>query len=206
MRIALVSGGKDSYYAVYKYGSIDIALILFYEFPRPSPHLINLGKSVESMLLAGIPVVVARARRGREPADTIEILRLLNATTIIAGDVYIEDHLKYMENISREVGARLVEPLWGLEPAELLRKEIEDGIEPLIIGSDERVVEWIGRVLDRDNIDLFIESARTRDFDPLGERGEYHTIVVNGPMHRSRLEYKIAGVERFNGYSVLRLI
>ncbi|MEM1813493.1 MAG: hypothetical protein QXT01_05830 [Sulfolobales archaeon] len=38
MRIAFMSGGKDSYYAVYKFGYVDLGIMLIYDFPRPNPH------------------------------------------------------------------------------------------------------------------------------------------------------------------------
>ena len=53
MRVLFSSGGKDSFYALMKVSRADLALILSYEFPRPSPHLVNMGKSVETHLKAG---------------------------------------------------------------------------------------------------------------------------------------------------------
>lgn len=206
MRVAFVSGGKDSYYAVYRIGSIDIGLMLSYEFPRPSPHLVNIGKSVETMLLCDIPVVVARVRRGREPEDTVGVLRRLGADVVVAGDVYIEGHLRYMERIAGEVGATLVEPLWGLDPVELLYMELRDGVEPLVIGADERVAGWVGKVISVENVDSFVELARAGGVDPLGERGEYHTLTVHGPLHGARLDYRILGTVECGGYSILRVI
>jgi diphthamide synthase (EF-2-diphthine--ammonia ligase) len=57
--VAFLSGGKDSYYAVYKSGlTIDLGLVFVYEFPRPNPHTLNLGKTIETLLLAKIPTIV----------------------------------------------------------------------------------------------------------------------------------------------------
>ncbi|MCS7111307.1 MAG: ATPase [Ignisphaera sp.] len=206
LRVAFVSGGKDSYYAVYRFGSVDIGLMLSYEFPRPSPHLANAGKSIESMLLCGIPTLVARVSRGREFTETAAILRKLGVNSVVAGDVYIDDHLTYMERLAREVGASLVEPLWGLDPTELLYRELRDGVEPLVIGADRRIAEWVGRILSPENADSFVELARARGVDPLGEHGEYHTLVVNGPMHRARLSYRPLNTEDHNGYTILKVI
>ncbi len=206
MKVAFISGGKDSYYAIYRFGPIDIGLMLFYEFPRPSPHLINISKSVETMLLCGIPMLIASVGRGREFVDTVGILRKLDVDVIVAGDVYIDDHLKYMEGVAREVGATLIEPLWGLDPIELLYMELRDGVEPLIIGADKRIAGWIGEILNSKNVDSFIELAKASNVDPLGEHGEYHTLVVYGPLHRAKLSYRIINTEEYNGYSILRVV
>jgi len=37
----------------------------------------------------------------------LDVLRKLNLTIIIAGDVYIEEHLKYMKRLSAEIGVKL---------------------------------------------------------------------------------------------------
>ncbi|MEL9939627.1 MAG: ATPase [Ignisphaera sp.] len=207
MHVAFLSGGKDSYYAIYRSGiQVDIGLVLVYDFPRPSPHLVNLGKTVETILLMGIPVAVVKLGKGREFVETVGFLRSLGVDTLIAGDVYIEDHLRYMENIAKEVGAALVEPLWGMDPEDLLYKEIEDGLKPMVIGCVNGLGKWLGVVLDRDNVYAFAENAKSIGVDPLGEKGEYHTIVLSGPLHKASLSYKIVDVENYDGYKILRLI
>ncbi len=207
MHVALLSGGKDSYYAVCRSGlNIDLGLVIRYEFPRPSPHTLNLGKTIETLLLSGIPITVARLSKGKELEETVRILRKLRADTIIAGDVHIEDHLKYMEKVAKEAGATLVEPLWGLDPLEALYEEVGVGIKPLIIGCGEGLDGWLGTILGGDSIDEFVYEARRLGIDPLGEHGEYHTIVVDGPLHASPLRFKILGTEDYGNYKVLRLV
>jgi len=206
MRVAFLSGGKDSYYAVYKYGQVDLGLMLIYDFPRPNPHIINLGKSLETLTLTNIPVITLRLSKGREFLETVELLRKLNTTTVVAGDVYIDEHLKYMERLSAEVGAKLVEPLWGLNSEELMYMEFNDGLEVLVIGCFKSLSNWLSKKLNKDNVEEFISYVKTINLDPLGERGEYHTLVISGPLHRSKLKYSVVGVEVFNDYEVLRVI
>ena len=205
-RIAFLSGGKDSLYAALQKWPIDYGVVLVYEFPRPSPHLINLGKSVETLLLAGVSVVVERLPRGREREETIRLLRRLGVSEIVAGDVYVEDHLRYMEGIAGEVGAKLYEPLWGMDTEELLHREMEAGIVTLVTGADERLSSWVGRLLSKDNAGELASEAKRLGLDPLGEQGEYHTLVVNSPVHSRRLSYRVC--ERFgheSGYVLLRV-
>jgi len=206
LRVAMVSGGKDSLYALMLSGGADIGLMLLYEFPRPSPHILNLSKSVETILLTGTPVIVAKLTKGRERDETVRLLKLLGASKIIAGDVYIEDHLKYMESIASEVGADLDEPLWGMDPLEVLYREVVAGIETVFIGSVNSLKHWLGRVLDRSSVDAFVENTKKVGVDPLGEHGEYHTLVISSPLHTSKLTYRVLEVETFGDYSILRVI
>ena len=206
LRIALATGGKDSLYAIHKAGGADAALILVYDFPRPSPHTLSLGKSVETLLLAGLKVVVARVGKGRERRDTADILRMLGAREIVAGDVYIDEHLEYMEKLAGDAGVRLLEPLWGSDPRELLYREVEDGIKFMVIGGRPEIAERIGSIIDESSIDDFTRRLEDLGFDPLGERGEYHSIVVDSMMHARPLDWVIADRRDYNGYIIVTLI
>ncbi len=205
-RVALLSGGKDSLYAAMQLWPVDYGVVLFYEFPRPSPHLLNLGKAVETLILTGIPVVVARLHRGRERGETVELLRRLGADEIVAGDVYVEDHLRYMESVAADAGARLREPLWGADPVELVHREAEAGIEALFIGVNEGMRGWLGRVFSRRTVDALVEHARRSGLDPLGEHGEYHTLVLSSPLHAARLDYRTVEALEVQGYYILRVV
>ncbi|MEM0292341.1 MAG: ATPase [Fervidicoccaceae archaeon] len=206
MRVAFVSGGKDSYYAVYKYGGVDLGVMLVYDFPRPSPHTVNIGKSLESLLACSIPVLVAKLSKGREFEETADLLKRISPTIIVAGDVYVEDHLKYMERLAKAIGSDLAEPLWSYDPVELLYREIRDGIRPVIIGAVDSLKGYLGKTLTPDMLEEFVRYSRTVNVDPLGEHGEYHTLVSDGPLHKQGISFRPVGVEDFDSYSILRLI
>jgi diphthamide synthase (EF-2-diphthine--ammonia ligase) len=95
-----------------------------------------MGKSLETILLTGRLVAAVKLNKGKEFEETADVLRKLGAEEIIAGDVYVEDHLKYMERLGEEVGAKLVESLWGIDPEELLHEEIASGIRTLVVGCE----------------------------------------------------------------------
>jgi len=96
-----------------------------------------------------------------------------------------------MENVAKEAGAELIEPLWGEDPVELFFEEMDTGITSLIIDVENPLAEWAGVELNRENATRFVEDCLSRNMDPLGENGEYHTLVTNSPLHESRLSYKI---------------
>ncbi len=205
MRVALVSGGKDSLYAAYKVGRVDLGVFLSYRAPVPSPHVANMGKAVETLGLAGLPVLVARLPEGRWREETVRLLEMIGAAEIVAGDVYVEDHLEYWESVAGEVGARLLEPLWGRDPLDLLYEIVESGFETLIIGVRSEGRGLLASTLSRETVDSFVEVAGRLGWDPLGERGEYHGIVTYSPMHEERLRYRVIGVVEEKGYAVARL-
>ncbi|MEB3780741.1 MAG: ATPase [Desulfurococcales archaeon] len=191
LRVALLSGGKDSFYAAMKYWPVDYGVYLLYDAPVISPHIINLGKSIESLTLSGIKVIVLRLSKGREFNDTVDFFKSINVSEIIAGDVFIEDHLEYMSRLADNVGAKLREPLWGMDTTELAYKEVRDGLSYIIVGVERRAVDLLGMHVDRDSIDSLVEYARRNDIDPVGENGEFHSIVTNSPYHEKTLEYRV---------------
>ncbi len=160
-------------YAALREWPLDMFIFLVYSFPRPSPHIANLGFAVRfgSMM---VPVLVKRLARGREFEEEVGLLRGLGVDTIIAGDVDVEDHLKYMERLAGEVGASLREPLWGMDHEELLYREAEELSFVVIGGRRELLCVNVGP----GNVREFASLARGLGVDLLGEYGEYHTQVV----------------------------
>lgn len=202
-KAVLFSGGKESLYAAVLEWPVDSFVILIYEFPRPSPHLLNLHAVVTSAALTGKPAYVVKLIKGRELEETAAALRRLGTDVIVAGDVNIEDHLKYMENLAREAGATLIEPLWGMDPEEVLLKEVESGIESLVIGVSEKVPRrWLCRTIDKSSYQELLEDSRKCGFDPIGEFGEYHTQVIKAPIIKGVLKYVCREWDVISSYSI----
>ena len=92
-------------------------------------------------------------------------------------------------------------PLWKKDPCESMKEILEEGFEiifscvksPFFDGS------WINRKLDWEAVDemkVIIERGLTADqiesgvkpLDLCGERGEYHTMVIGGPLYDEHIE------------------
>ena len=194
MRVAWFSGGKESLYAALQRWPPDFFLFLIYKFQKPSPHIINLKHTVLSAASMRVPLIILRLDKGKEFEQKVELLRKLNVKEIVAGDVQVVDHLKYMEKLADAVGADLHEPLWGMNTEELLYREVEDELKPAIIGIREDMpLEWLGRTIDQSSVEEFLNIVKRLGIDPVGERGEYHTLVVSSKVHREPLKVKVAG-------------
>jgi uncharacterized protein (TIGR00290 family) len=85
------------------------------------------------------------------------------------------------------LGIELFAPLWQRDPESLGRAMIDAGFDIRIIqvaaaGLD---AEWLGRRLDHAALDELLALAAEVGLHPLGEGGEYETLVVDGP-HMAR--------------------
>jgi diphthamide synthase (EF-2-diphthine--ammonia ligase) len=201
LRAALFSGGKDSVYAALLEWPVDLFVTFVYEFPRPSPHLINISKAVELAGAMSVPMVVLRVHRGREMAEEAALMRSLGVSRIVAGDQGVEDHLKYMEAMAAEAGAELSEPLWGLDQDGILEGELEE-TSFMVIGAEERARELVCRRVGRDGLDAFRADARRMGISPIGEAGEYHSLVTQVRRLNASIEVGCREVRSYDGYSI----
>uniref|UniRef100_A0A7S2KIS1 Diphthine--ammonia ligase n=1 Tax=Leptocylindrus danicus TaxID=163516 RepID=A0A7S2KIS1_9STRA len=92
-------------------------------------------------------------------------------------------------------------PLWGKNRIETLEIMLDEGLEIIFtcVKSPFFDASWIRRKLDRNAIDQMkeiMEKELTEDeinrgikpLDLCGERGEYHTMCVDGPMYKKRVD------------------
>jgi len=123
-----------------------------------------------------------------EPAFKKAVKSLLphNIRGMIFGDIYIQEHKDWVERVCRELGIKALEPLWGKLPEKVLREFFNAGFEAVIISADSKLIaeKWVGRKVDKG----FIKYLKDRELDPCGEKGEYHTLVVNGPIFRKKIK------------------
>jgi uncharacterized protein (TIGR00290 family) len=98
------------------------------------------------------------------------------------GDLFLEDIRGYREARLAGTGLKPLFPLWGRDTGTLAREMVESGVDARLTCVDQRVLPaaMAGRVFDRS---LLAELPAR--IDPCGERGEFHTCVVGGPMFKA---------------------
>ena len=103
-------------------------------------------------------------------------------THVVFGDIFLDDVRQYRIDNLKKAGLEALFPLWGRDTAELARQMIGAGLRAIITTIDERQIStgFLGRVYD----EAFLDDLPP-DVDPCGERGEFHTFVVAGPMFDS---------------------
>lgn len=209
--LASWSGGKDSCFALYhavKSGKRIAGLLncIQKENGRVSFHGVDRRLVQAQADLLGVPLLQKETTAGRYAEEFKEGVRELGADQRIAGmvfgDIYLDEHLAWVEGICKDLGITAIEPLWGRDTAALLREFIDNGFRSVIIAADSRHIdaEWIGREIDHE----FRKYLGSRPgVDPCGERGEYHSLVVGGPLFRGKIEIRSAEIVERNGYRFL---
>jgi uncharacterized protein (TIGR00290 family) len=100
-------------------------------------------------------------------------------THVAFGDIALEDVREYRERSLEGSGLAPLFPLWGRDTLTLSHEMVDAGLDAWIVTLDPRRLDpaFAGRRYDTALLD-----ALPADVDPCGERGEFHTCVVDGPM------------------------
>ena len=125
-----------------------------------------------------------------------EMVRLLEAgaaefdTSVgVFGDIDIESHREWVEGTCGRAGVEACLPLWQRDRRRLMGGLLAAGFEPVIVAVRAGVLplELLGRTIDAPLVD---EIERLGS-DAAGENGEFHSLVVDGPLFRRRLEIEL---------------
>ncbi|MED3573263.1 diphthine--ammonia ligase [Cytobacillus praedii] len=116
---------------------------------------------------------------------------------IAFGDLYLEGHREWGEQLAKDTSLEPIYPLWGRkeDALPLLKTFVQSGYKATVIRVREDVLEstWLGRQLDS----AFIDDIIKRDCCPMGESGEYHTFVSDGPLFKARIELEHPEIIKF---------
>ena len=116
-------------------------------------------------------------------AAFLERIRRLDETRgarhLAFGDLFLEDIRAYREARLRGTGFEPLFPLFGADTAALAHEMIDSGLRAIVTVVNPLLIpaSFAGRHFDRALLGDLPPAA-----DPLGENGEYHTCVIDGPM------------------------
>jgi uncharacterized protein (TIGR00290 family) len=119
-----------------------------------------------------------------------EVLKLKEKgiTGIIAGDIDLEEHLEWIKRKSKELCIDYYEPLWKRKREEILNEFVSDGFQAVVVCCIEKAKFLIGKEINKFTLEDFIKVTKENGIDSCGENGEFHTLVIDGPIFNKRLE------------------
>jgi len=192
---ALFSGGKDSLYALHlaeKQGvTVDNLVTLLPCLPWPSPHAENIeALKILAESMGKRLTIVDFQRKGA----FVEALKSLEVDALVAGDINVEAHLAGLKDVCNKTGLELLEPIYGRDTSELFGEIFGLGFKALITGVKLKYLgeEWLGFVISKETGAEFL--SKIGSVDPLGENGEFHTLVLECPLYAKPFNVKF--VER----------
>ncbi|WP_324665640.1 diphthine--ammonia ligase [Dehalococcoides mccartyi] len=194
------SGGKDCSLSLYRAlkGGYDVRYLasMFTEGTgRLYPHHFTPELLISQAEAIGIPLEVTWTSGQEYTNNYIKMLkgfREEGITVAVFGDVSVGnpdalEHRMWVERVCQAAGMRVVLPLWDEDRESIIGDLIDSGFETLIVAADNTNLGkgWLGRKLDNE---LFEELKLLNASSPDGKVGLYHTLTVDGPIFRKKLE------------------
>lgn len=191
--IASWSGGKDSCLACYKaiqqgYRIKTLLNFVSRESKRGCFHGIEGALLRLQAARIGIPLVQYETSPDMEKyegefKDAVNGIRGTDVETMVFGDIYLLEHESWIARVCADLKIRPLEPLWDIPAEKIINEFIDLGFKTVIVSCKADVMgkEFLGRVMDKP----LVKELIGRGICPCGEHGEFHTLVVDGPMFSS---------------------
>jgi len=185
--VTLFSGGKDSTYCAHLAGECTLLTMVpqredSYMFHKPN---IALAPQVAECMGRRIIVVDTSGEKEKELDDLKRALAALEPDRVYSGAVASAYQKTRIDAICKTLGMESVAPLWQRPQHEVLAEEIASGMEIIVVGvyAEGLGPEWLGRRLDT----KAAEELGKKKLSPVGEGGEFETLVVDAPFFKKRL-------------------
>ncbi|MCP4153271.1 MAG: diphthine--ammonia ligase [bacterium] len=122
----------------------------------------------------------------------------------IFGDIDLEAHREWEEKVCSQTDIKPFLPLWLADRQDLMEEFITAGFQAVVtvVNPAKMDPKWLGRKIDH----LFIDELKKEpQIDLCGENGEYHTLVVDGPMFRKRIDIETTNPCKIDDYYFLNI-
>jgi diphthine-ammonia ligase len=207
------SGGKDCCQAAYRASregyEIDCLLnTVTHKKIRSCSHGLSSGLIRMQAEALGLPLVQAATTSGNYESVFSSNLTKLKVAGIkygVFGDIDFEPHLEWITRVCSGAGIMPVLPLWQLHQEDIARDFIRQGFKAVVVATQADLLgeEWLGRKFD----ESFLKDLAEHDdeISPCGEAGEFHTLVIDGPLFKKRLKLENLEKEKRRNHWYLKI-
>ncbi|SHN67738.1 MJ0570-related uncharacterized domain-containing protein [Fervidobacterium gondwanense DSM 13020] len=193
------SGGKDSalalYYGMKKYGKVDCLFTMLDE-DCSSSRAHGFGKDIleKQALLIGTKLITRCSSWESYEENFLDFLSNHAKGGIgIFGDIDLQEHLDWVKRVCSVHNVTVEEPLWKRKREVILEEFSNLGFRALIVSVKKNlgIDEILGNELTNRETHRILEKSGV---DICGENGEYHTLVYDGPIFSSPLNFYVEGL------------
>ena len=191
------SGGKDSAMALYEvkknksYEIISLLTTVTEDYDRISMHGVRQSLLEQQSNFLGFPltkVFISKNKSNQEYESKIKDVLLRHqaegVSSVVFGDIFLEDLRQYRENNLAKVEMKGIFPLWKIDTRKLAKRFINLGFKAIITCIDSKVLDK--KFVGRDFNAQFLSDLPS-NIDPCGENGEFHSFVYGGPVYKEQI-------------------
>jgi len=190
------SGGKDCCLALHRarLSGLDVCYLantVTADGQRSCSHGMAAGVIKKQAEALGIPIFQQPTGKDDYEARFVEMLKFFQTQGItggVFGDIDFNAHREWIERVCASAGMTPHLPLWLEDQRKLVEEFIDAGYVTVVVAVKAEILgeEFLGRRLDRRFLDDL--AGLHRGITPCGEAGEFHTLVLDGPLFKKRLE------------------
>ncbi len=200
------SGGKDSCYAMMKAHTKSVRTVVLLNMMNENglvsrSHAIPRAILEKQAAMLGIPIVTKPASWDAYESIFIETLAHLKSQyhleAGVFGDIDLQAHRDWEEKVCKANGLEALLPLWQQSRKTLVLEMIAAGIEAYIVScNDVMGQKYLGEKITAEMVDQLEKIG----VDACGENGEYHTLVVNTPLFKHKVNVAFGAKSHFRDY------
>lgn len=120
----------------------------------------------------------------------MQIKNQYQVDTIVTGDIAeIHGNTNWMTERSKPAGVNVLLPLWHLDRQQILNKLFASGFKIIFSCVKEPwfTSDWLGKELTQEVVTELTKIHELKGLDICGEQGEYHTLVLDGPLYKKEI-------------------
>ena len=192
------SGGKDCCLALHRaiISGLDVCYLantVTEKGERSCSHGISAAVIKKQAEALGIPIMQQPTTGDNYESQFIKMLQFFREEGIeggVFGDIDFNAHREWIERVCREGGMTPYLPLWEEDQKKLVEEFIDAGFVAVVVAAKAELFgdEVLGKRIDRDFLKYLEEISKTKAITPCGEAGEFHSLVIDGPIFKKRLE------------------
>jgi ABC transporter with metal-binding/Fe-S-binding domain ATP-binding protein len=199
---ALLSGGKDSNYALYKAirEGAEVSCIVIVHPMRDDSwmfHTINTRVAVLQAEAMGFKSKTYNVEVTGVKEEEVEELRVALAKiknieeydTILVGALSSRYQVERVKHIASKLGVKVYAPNWGLDPEEYLKTLVREGFKFIITNITVMGLPFklLGKPIGLEEVEEIVRLAKTHHFNPAFEGGEAETLVYDAPHYKKTI-------------------
>lgn len=204
----LFSGGKDSTYAAFlaKQQGHELACLISLISENKESYMFHtpvIEMTAKQAELMDIPLIIQKTKgeKEKELADLEKAIKTAveqyKIEAVITGAVASIYQASRIQVICNKLGLECINPLWKKNQITILEELIKNKFEVVIVGVFAYPLDktWIGRKIDAQFLHDVKKLQEKYKINPAGEGGEFESLVVDCPLFRKRLDFRITQVK-----------
>ncbi|MAE42942.1 hypothetical protein CMO93_04165 [Candidatus Woesearchaeota archaeon] len=199
----LWTGGKDSSLALYEAKLLGYEVKSLVTFVPPGPeflaHPISFMKyQAEAIGLPHYTLEVNEPFKASYESAIHSLRERHGIDILITGDIAeitadipnvnseVKNYPNWIIECSKYSDVKVLTPLWGIDRSKLIDRLLSYKFKVIfsLVKKPWFTIGWLGKEIDRNSLEELQNLSMKTELDVCGEQGEYHTLVLDGPLFK----------------------